>query len=294
MKGPGTAGPFRFDGVGLGSLPTLGLMASVLPSVAVAARPRAFVGVRGPQAADYLQRMVSNDVEALGVGESCDALLLTAEGSAHCAASGLAALGGRLPAPHRARARGDRAGAPRPVSVCCPGRDRARGAHVAGRLRRRRGDPDERLRASPTTGFAGGPRRASLRPSGCATTSSSGFGSRPGRRAGVRSSTSASCRPRPGSSSARSASRRAAIRARSRSRGSTTAGTRTAGLRRLRIEGETPPERDAELVLDGKTVGRVTSAVPADGAVLALGYVRTEVPADAELTVGDAVARPLH
>ncbi len=31
----------------------------------------------GPAAADYLQRMVSNDVEALAVGEVCDALLLT-------------------------------------------------------------------------------------------------------------------------------------------------------------------------------------------------------------------------
>ncbi len=33
--------------------------------------------VAGPDAADYLQRMVSNDVEALAVGESCEALLLT-------------------------------------------------------------------------------------------------------------------------------------------------------------------------------------------------------------------------
>lgn len=40
-------------------------------------RPRAYVGVSGPDAADYLQRMVSNDVEALEVGEACDALLLT-------------------------------------------------------------------------------------------------------------------------------------------------------------------------------------------------------------------------
>jgi folate-binding protein YgfZ len=35
------------------------------------------VRVSGPDAEDYLQRMVSNDVEALGVGEACDALLLT-------------------------------------------------------------------------------------------------------------------------------------------------------------------------------------------------------------------------
>ena len=42
-------------------------------------RERDFVGVRGPDAADYLQRMVSNDVEALAVGEACPALLLTAK-----------------------------------------------------------------------------------------------------------------------------------------------------------------------------------------------------------------------
>lgn len=44
----------------------------------VASRPRSFVRVGGPDARDYLQRMVSNDVEALSVGESCPALLLTA------------------------------------------------------------------------------------------------------------------------------------------------------------------------------------------------------------------------
>src|SRR5690348_14642101 len=45
----------------------------------VVQRPRAFVRVAGPDACDYLQRMVSNDVEALGLGEACDALLLTAK-----------------------------------------------------------------------------------------------------------------------------------------------------------------------------------------------------------------------
>jgi folate-binding protein YgfZ len=35
------------------------------------------VRVAGPDAADYLQRMLSNDVEALRVGDACDALLLT-------------------------------------------------------------------------------------------------------------------------------------------------------------------------------------------------------------------------
>jgi folate-binding protein YgfZ len=45
----------------------------------VAERPRAFVRVAGADARDYLQRMVSNDVDALAVGESCPALLLTAK-----------------------------------------------------------------------------------------------------------------------------------------------------------------------------------------------------------------------
>jgi folate-binding protein YgfZ len=45
----------------------------------VAARQRDFVCVAGPDAADYLQRMVSNDVEALAPGEACPALLLTAK-----------------------------------------------------------------------------------------------------------------------------------------------------------------------------------------------------------------------
>ena len=45
----------------------------------VAAREREFVRVTGADAADYLQRMVSNDVEALAAGEACPALLLTAK-----------------------------------------------------------------------------------------------------------------------------------------------------------------------------------------------------------------------
>jgi folate-binding protein YgfZ len=43
----------------------------------IAFRPRSFVRVAGPSAEEYLNRMVSNDVAALGPGESCAALLLT-------------------------------------------------------------------------------------------------------------------------------------------------------------------------------------------------------------------------
>ncbi|MGZ4315101.1 MAG: folate-binding protein, partial [Gaiellaceae bacterium] len=51
-------------------------------------------------------------------------------------------------------------------------------------------------------------------------------------------------------------------------------------LRVLDIEGEAKP--GDELQLDGKNVGRITSAVPG----LALAYVRVEVPADAQLELG--------
>jgi tRNA-modifying protein YgfZ len=47
---------------------------SSVTSHAVVRRPRAFIRVSGPDAEDYLQRMVSNDV---ATADACDALLLT-------------------------------------------------------------------------------------------------------------------------------------------------------------------------------------------------------------------------
>jgi folate-binding protein YgfZ len=65
------------------------------------------------------------------------------------------------------------------------------------------------------------------------------------------------------------------------------------GLRLLAIaRGEAPPY-DAELSLHGKAVGRVTSVAPdPDHGLVALAYVRREVPADAVLTLADG--RPAH
>jgi tRNA-modifying protein YgfZ len=60
--------------------------------------------------------------------------------------------------------------------------------------------------------------------------------------------------------------------------------------RRLRVlEVAGSPERETPIVHEGKDVGRITSSV--DG--LALGYVRVEVPEDAALDVGGEAAR-LH
>jgi folate-binding protein YgfZ len=65
-------------------------------------------------------------------------------------------------------------------------------------------------------------------------------------------------------------------------------------LRVLAIGGEMPA-LDTELVLEGKVVGRVTSAArdPEHG-VVALAYVRREVPANAALEAGGARARQLE
>jgi folate-binding protein YgfZ len=51
-------------------------------------------------------------------------------------------------------------------------------------------------------------------------------------------------------------------------------------LRVLEIDGDAAP--GDELLLEGKKVGRITSTVPG----VALGYVRVEVPDDAELVLG--------
>jgi len=57
-------------------------------------------------------------------------------------------------------------------------------------------------------------------------------------------------------------------------------------LRVLEIDGD-PPAAETSVVYEGRDVGRVTSAVPG----LALAYLRVEVPDDALLRVGSATAR---
>jgi len=60
-------------------------------------------------------------------------------------------------------------------------------------------------------------------------------------------------------------------------------------LRVLHVEGDDVPQYDAQILHGEKVVGRITSAVPG----LALGYVRTEVPDEAQLSVNGHPAR-LH
>ena len=62
----------------------------------------------------------------------------------------------------------------------------------------------------------------------------------------------------------------------------------------LAIDAAEPPPYDAEVTHGEKVVGRVTSTAPdPEHGLVALAYVRVEVPADAALQVGAAEARPL-
>jgi tRNA-modifying protein YgfZ len=64
------------------------------------------------------------------------------------------------------------------------------------------------------------------------------------------------------------------------------------GLRVLSLDALPAP--DAEIVYDGKPVGRITSAAAGAEGAVALAYVRREVPEDAVLETGQSMATQLH
>ena len=199
-------------------------------SIVTAERPRDFVRVEGPQAADYLNRMVSNDVLALGQGDACDALLLTAKA--------------RVIAVLRVLRRGPEdfllltePGLGDVVSERAPA-DAVRSTRVRSRARStqrrscsataRRSRPLRSRSRRPTTGYPAGRSSTSTSSSRLGPDSSSGCESRPvhrGRGQGSRR-TCASRRGRPDRPRSQLLAR-AATRARSRSPASTTAATRT-------------------------------------------------------------------
>jgi tRNA-modifying protein YgfZ len=244
--------------------------------VDVAARERDFVGVAGSDAADYLQRMVSNDVEALSPGEACPALLLTAKA--------------RVIAPLVVLRRADDDF----LLLTEPGL----GDVVLAQLTRMRLraqceiEPEEHASLLVFDGHEGfatdwaGAREvldAGLEP----TLSADELELRrvesgvprweheiddrilPAEAGLDATHVSFSKGCYPGQEPV----------ARLHFRGHPNRGLRVLGLDEM-------PERDAPLLHDGREVGRVTSAVRrADGTVVALAYVRTEVPDDAPLAL---------
>jgi folate-binding protein YgfZ len=246
----------------------------------IAARERAYVRVAGPDACDYLQRMVSNDVEALQVGDACPALLLTAKARliaplvvwrrgpddflvltepelgeavrAHLTRMRLRAQCEIEPEGHRSvlvfGGEGIATEFPGAVEVLDAELEPTLDAEELERRRVEAGVPrwgrelDDRIL----------PAEAGLD----ATHINFGKGCYPGQEP-----------------IARLHYRGKANRA----------------LRVLELA-DVPPY-DAELVHEGKIVGRVTSAVRRpDGSVVALGYVRVEVPDDAQLELAHAAA----
>jgi folate-binding protein YgfZ len=255
---------------------------------AVARRPRAFVRVAGPDAEDYLHRMLSNDVAALAVGESCQALLLTPKA--------------RVIAPLRVLRR-----APDDFLLLTEPElgETLRAALV--RMRFAAKAEIELEEHTSTLVFGGGEGipnddygeaavevlDADLEP----TLADDAL-----ERLRIRAGT-----PRFGreiDDRVLPAEAGLVERAVSLTKGCYPGqepiarlhhrGHANRGLRVLAVEGEELPEPDAELRLGEKAVGRVTSSVRTEDGIVALAYVRTEVPADAVLETGRAKARSLH
>jgi len=258
-----------------------------------ATRDRAYVGVTGKDAAPHLQRMVSNDVEALAPGEACQALLLTAKA--------------RLIAPLTVLRRG----ADDFLVLTEP----SLGERVAAELVRFRFaakctiEVEEHVSAI----VLGGPPPD---------------GSIPTPDYGVPAYELIDAADVPAEPLADAELERLRILARTPAWGrelddrvlpaeagleehaiSFTKGCYPGqepvarlhyrghpnrGLRVIELDGDELPAYDAELSLDGKVVGRVTSAVAEGESVLALAYVRREVPDDAVLSQGSRSATQLH
>ena len=231
-------------------------------SPAVARRPRAFVRVAGPDAADYLQRMVSNDVEALAEGETCDALLLTAKA--------------RVIAPLRVlrRAADDFLLLTEPEL----------GEVVRAELVRMRFAAKAEIEPEEHESWLvlGGEEVLDDRPAGEEVGEEqlerwrieSGI-PRWGREIDDRILPAEAGLDETHISFSKGCYPGQEPIARQRHRGKV-----NRKLRVLEIDGDAAPED--ELLFEGKKVGRITSTVPG----VALGYVRVEVPADVQLEVG--------
>jgi tRNA-modifying protein YgfZ len=225
-------------------------------SPAVARRPRAFIRVSGPDAEDFLQRMVSNDVVA---NEHCDALLLTPKA--------------RIIAPLRIVRRS--------ADDFLLSTEPELGDEVRTRLLRMRFAAKVEIEPEEHEAWLvlGGEEIVDERPPGAEVTEDeverwrieSGI-PRWGREIDERILPAEAGLDETHVSFTKGCYPGQEPIARQRHRGKV-----NRRLRVLDVEGQAEP--GDELQLDGKTVGRITSAV--DG--VALGYVRVEVPHDAEL-----------
>ena len=254
-----------------------------MPSVTQ--RPRDFVRVAGPDAEDLLDRMLSNDVKALGAGDACEALLLTAKA--------------RVIAPLVAWRRGEDDF----LLLTEPGLgDAVRAALVRARFAAKAEIELEEHQAWLVLGAANG---AGIRNADYGVDAVEVLDERPAgdpvdgdelERLRIRARTPAwgkeiDDRVLPAEAGL-------VERAVSLDKGCFPGqepiarlhyrGHPNRGLRVLEVDDTPAPE--TEIVYGEKAVGRVTSSVPG----LALAYVRVEVPTDVELEVGGRKATQLH
>ncbi len=255
----------------------------------VANRPRAFVGVAGPDAEDYLQRMLSNDVAVLAPGESCEALLLTPKA--------------RVIAPMRVVRR-----SPDDFLLLT---EQGLGETLRDELVRMRFAAKAEIELEEHTSaivfggeVPGIPTEDYGRPAVEALdvvleptldadaleamrieAGTPRFGKEiddrvlPAEAGLVERAVSLTKGCYPGQEPI----------ARLHYRGHA-----NRGLRVLAVDGDELPAPDAELAHGEKVVGRVTSAARSNGGIVALAYVRAEVPSDAVLDLGRSKARSLH
>jgi tRNA-modifying protein YgfZ len=230
--------------------------------------PRTFVRASGPDAEDFLQRMLSNDVAALAVGEACDALLLTAKA--------------RLIAPLRVLRRG-----PEDFLLMT---EPELGEPVRAQLLRTRFAAKVELEPEQHESWLvlGGEEVVDERPPGDEVSEEeferwrieAGI-PRWGRELDDRILPAEAGLTETHVSFTKGCYPGQEPIARQHYRGKL-----NRRLRVLELEGDASAEPESDIVHGEKVVGRITSAVPG----LALGYVRVEVPDDAELAVGGAKA----
>jgi len=255
--------------------------------LAVAARPRAYVRVAGLDALDYLQRMLSNDVVALGVGDACEALLLTAKA--------------RVIAPLVVWRRGE----DDVLLLTEPELGEVVRSHLVRMRLAAKAEIELEEHSSaivfgpaegiPTADY-GEPAVEVLDGGLPATMGDEELEVRRIRAGTARYGREIDDRVLPAEaglvdravSFAKGCYPGQEPVARLHHRGHV-----NRVLRVLEIETTVPPPYDAEVHHEGRAVGRVTSAVRDGERVVALGYVRVEVPDGAALEVGGAVAR-LH
>ena len=260
-------------------------MASI--NAEIARRRRDYVGVRGPDATSYLQAMVSNDVEKLGPGESCEALLLTPKA--------------RVIAPMIVvrRAADDY------LLLTEPGLgERLRAALMRSRFAAKCQIEGERHTSAIVFGEADGIPTAEFGSAAVEVLDADldcTMADDELERLRIRAGT-----PRFGleiDERVLPAEAGLEVRAIDFAKGCYPGqepvarqhyrGRVNRALRVLEIEGREAPPYDAELSHDGKVVGRITSAAPDGDVVVALGYVRREVSSEAVLDVQGRIARQL-